>query len=235
MAWGTPTAIGTAESAAGATIAVTVPAGGVPAGALIVVFIGEQDTVIGGSVADTAGNTYTAVGGKVNSTPNCYGRFFYAYNVSALVSANSITFTKHTSGSRAVITAWYVTGSQIASDPLDAAVSATNSGNVTSQTVTSGAPSVAGELLVACCCFAGTDTDNLTNDATWSNTPPTSARQTSGGAGNPQIYGGRVVEAGTSAHTFTGVTVASRSWAASVIGFKVAATATNRGLPPIFF
>lgn len=227
MAWGTPTAIATAENSAGATLAVTVPVGGVPTGALIVVLVGEKSNTIGGSVADTAGNTYTAVGGILEGFSGCFGRFFYAYNATALVSTNIITYTKQTSGTRTAMSACYVTGELTSSDPYNSAAAATNSGISTSPTVTSGTPSVAGEMLFALCIDAGSTADTITNDGTWSNTPPTTIKNTGGGTNDPLLFGGWVTEAGTSTHTFA-PTITSRGWGTSVIGFKVVPAASTK-------
>lgn len=133
------TNIGTATGSSGGSLAVTVPAGGVPAGALIVVVVSEGASTVGGSVADTAGNTYTAVTGVFNNAASAsgYGRMYYALNATALAQNNTITFTRQTSGSNAAMSAMYATGIQTAS-ALDTAVTNTATGSSTTPSVTSG-------------------------------------------------------------------------------------------------
>src|SRR5262245_18245845 len=118
----------------GSTVSVTVPAGGVPATALICVAVCDRSGVApGGSVSDSKGNSYAAVVGASRGgvTSNGYGRIFRAYNATALVSGNTITYTKGSSGARAAISAFYATGILNTADPADASVSASSVGSST--------------------------------------------------------------------------------------------------------
>ena len=104
------TSIGTVADTVGtgATLALAVPGGGVPAGVLIFVGIGEGNNSgfsTGCSVTDDAGNVYTAIDHAVCNNTSDFGQTFYAKNVSALTGGQNITVTKQTSGDRLWISA----------------------------------------------------------------------------------------------------------------------------------
>lgn len=216
------TNIGTIQQAAGASAAVTVPASGVPAGALVIVIAGEDSLTPGGSVADTAGNTYSVGASKANVSG--FGRIFYAWNVAALVSGNSITYTKQTSGDKVAVSACYATGIQTTSDPIDGAFTATASGSSTSPSVTSGTAAVSGELVVGASVALGRDIDTFTQDAAYS-TPPTAINNAGAGSVNPLVAGGNLVNAGTGAKTYA-PTITSRPWSALIVAFAATASDT---------
>ena len=140
-----------------ATLSVTVPAGGVPAGALIVVGVDEYGTgiSIGGSVADTHNTPYTCLAGQNNWTGITWGfsNICYFWNATALTSGNTITFTLSAgTGRRAVMTAFYATGIMTSGNPLDAAVSVGTTGISSANplvTLQSGTPGQSGELFVS--------------------------------------------------------------------------------------
>jgi hypothetical protein len=143
-----PASLGTTKSPSGTTAAIVVPSGGVPAGALIVLAVTEEGVVAtGGSVTDAAGNTYLAgptinqSGGKITAA------IFYTFNCRPLNTGQVITYTKIGHG-LTYVSALYGTGAT-SSNPHDSAADATASGNSTSPSVTSGAPTAGGELFVA--------------------------------------------------------------------------------------
>src|SRR5229473_52113 len=82
------------------TVAVTVPVGGVPTGALIVFAFAMAPG--SRSVADTASNTYTGSSGttftNINTSLIGGTGYYYAWNCTALVSGNTITLTNQTGG-----------------------------------------------------------------------------------------------------------------------------------------
>ena len=112
MAIGAPVLIGTNNSLTNSTsIAITVPVGGVPAGATIWVLWqgGEAGSSFG--CTDTAGNTYTAdLSDAAHAVGNAETHFFRASNVSALVSTNTIIVSWTTNVASKSIIAAYATG-----------------------------------------------------------------------------------------------------------------------------
>lgn len=224
------TDLGTTGNATGTTLALTVPVGGVPSGAAIVVCVSENSQTIGGSVTDTAGNTYIATTGVfLNGTvQNGFGRMFYCYNASALVSGNTITYTK-VGSVQVALAVLYATGLQTAVDPLDAVVTTTNTGSSTNPNVASGTPSQAGELFVAFAAFRSSATFSQDSGNGWA-FPPSSAN--SGGTSSSQltVVGGNQVNAGTAALTFSPTISTGRNWATFVFGFKPGGGSQNKSL-----
>lgn len=141
------------------TISITVGAGGVPAGSLIVVGVYEHNEggASGiGTLTDSHPNSYTAVSFALASG---YAAIFYSYNSFALSNGNTITYTLNVGMSNEVaISAFYATGISAVSDPIDASVTKTLSTTSASPTLTSGVPSVSGELFTAFICSWGSTT-----------------------------------------------------------------------------
>lgn len=218
MAWGTPTSIDTTVvSPGGSTIALTVGAGGVPAGALIVVGICEQSpSATGTSIVDTAGNTYTLTTAVLNDT--IYGRFAYCSNCLALVNTDSITYTRNAS-QRAAISGLYVTGEETISSPLDNAVTASASGTSTTPSVTSGAPAFPGELIIGLLCN-GDGNKTFTLDTSGGMATALTEAKVSSGTSGAQVDSGYLVNTGVGAKTCNGTWSASCDWVAQIIGFK---------------
>ncbi len=226
------TTIGTAidNVGSGATLAITVPGGGVPSGALIVVAAGEgllASYSTGGSMTDTAGNTYTQIT-HTNIPVGDFAEVFYAKNVTALSSGNSITFTKQTSGDEAVLSAFYATGIDT-SGPLDTAVTATATGTSSTPSVTSGTPAIAGELFVACL-ISQSNTQTYTQDSGNGWAAPFDTNGFDGtnlGSNVVWVAGGNQVNSGTGTKTFAPTMSILARWAAIVVGFKAAASNTG--------
>lgn len=225
------TNIGVATGATSVNPTVAVPAGGVPANALIVVAVADDSLsgVVGsGTMSDTI-NTYlstAAIGNNNAPATNGFGQMFYSAGVSALTNSNSITYTKVLLTATASISAFYATGIATSS-PLDTAVTATATSAGANPSVTSGTPSVAGELFVAILSMRRGAAPAFTQDTGhgWA-IPPNSEL-----IALAAIGGGTQVNAGTGTITFsptitTGVTTS----AVQVFGFKAASAIKN--LPP---
>jgi hypothetical protein len=144
------TVIGTnSTGGTGATAAITVPAGGVPAGATI--FVGATSnftSTTGVTCADTAGNTYVIDLSRTNDN-TCATYLFRSSTGLALNSGDTITVTFNTAGGGThgkLTEAIYV--QNLASSPLDKTASSNgsstspNSGNTA--TTTAGAELIIG-------------------------------------------------------------------------------------------
>jgi hypothetical protein len=218
-----PTNIGTASDVTGAaTVAVTVPVGGVPAGATIFACVGEETATVGGSVADSTGNSYARVAGQVNLIGNANGQLYYAFNVLPLSSGKTVTFTKNTAASNSVLSAFYATSTEVynGGDPLDSAVTKSTNGTSGTPTLTSGTPATKNELFVGVLMAQGGSADTFTQDATnaaWA-TPPVKIR--SAAAGNDPIIEGGSVKHSSATTLIYAPTITSASWAEIISGFK---------------
>lgn len=209
-------------STTGATVAIAVPAGGVPATALICVAICDRSSAApAGSVVDTKGNSYAAVIGASRGgvTSNGFGRVFRAYNAVALVSGNAITYTKAVSGSRAAITAFYATGILNTADPADASVSASSVGSSTTPSVISGAPGATGELFVGAIALPG----NVSAPQPPGDWNAFLGSQTGTSTTDALISGGWKINLGTTALPFAPTLASSGNWADLVCSFRPAA------------
>ena len=209
------TNIGTGSSVSGASFNIAVPAGGVPAGATIVVFVSDRNGSIGSqAVADSKGNTYTRITSVITGTSTLCS-VYYAYNVSALSSGDTITITKAATD-RAAASALYVTG--IASgDTLDSA--ATNTATVSNgqPSVASNTPGTANDLFLGAVSTqgaSGTFTQDSTHGA-WS-TPPNGVSSGSGSS-DRQIAGGHLTGSGTSTQTYAPTFSSTPAFASSII------------------
>lgn len=225
------TSIGTAlsTSTAGTTKAITLGAS-VPSGSLIVVGVNERNpsnyTGVYGSIADTASNTYTRItqsSATTSSASSVLHSIWYVKNSTALSSSNTITFTASVSA-YINLGAIYATGIDT-TDPLDTtacAVSASpfGSSTTTSVSVTSGSPTVSGELFVYLVSFRGgvaSPTLDTTNG--WTNTP---------GALFPNVSGTITGAMGYQINSGAGTKTNTTSWSggqysgSSIAGFKEA-------------
>lgn len=225
------TSIGTSlsTSTAGTTKAITLGAS-VPSGSLIVVGVNERTsgsyTGTYGSIADTASNTYTRItqSSATTSGSSMIHSVWFVKNSTALSSSNTITYTASVSAFLNV-GAIYATGIDT-TNPLDTTTCATSSSPLTSSsttsvTVTSGTPTVAGELIVYFVSFRGglaSPTLDTTNG--WTNTP---------GALFPNVSGTVTGAMGYLINSGTGTSTNTTSWSggqysgSSIAGFKEAA------------
>lgn len=208
-AFGALTSLGTNTNATGATLALTGCT--VPGGALVVVCVMEAATVAG-SVADNAPNTYSLASSVVVNAADIV-QAFYSSNVNFL-SGGTITYTKHTSGSACVISAFYITGELTSGSPLDLVTTPTT-GTSAAISITSGTAAVANELNVAVigCIVAG---ETLTQDVThaWQNFPVIES------ANSLTVAGGVFVNPGTAGLTYAPTLGTSTKWGALLITFK---------------
>jgi hypothetical protein len=234
------TSIGTNTVSAGNTVAVTVGAGGVPAGALIVVFVADSSTTASGglcAVADSKGNTYIngAAAGVLQSigASNASGGsvFFYCYNATALVNGDTITYTLQQIGKNAAISALYATGIQTASDPKDTTANTQGSSTAPSSGATT--PSIGGDLILGYVATDGPPTDTFTQDSTNGAyaTPPVRVGVATTG---PTVAGGSLVQGAAAAITYAPTLGTSRNWRVRVISFKAVAPPSNGSFFPFF-
>src|SRR6266702_348024 len=198
--------LGTNSNTTGATLAITIGAAGVPAGSLIIVCVADASiSVPAGSMTDSVPNTYTSAVSADNNnvTTNGAGEIWYAFNISALVNTNTITYTKAVTGSGCAMAAFYANGMQISADPHDTAVKASATGSSTTPSVTSGTPAISGELIIAMVSSTARGNDTFTQDSTNGAyvTPPVrvAASATSAIA---CAAGGTLINAGSAAKTY---------------------------------
>lgn len=209
--------IGTNNNHTGATVAATVPGGGVPSGSIIVVVVGEQNNTVGGSLADSKGNTYTPIVSLQSGIT--FISAYYAKNSIALVSGDIITFTKRTGNDQAVISACYITGGDTIA-PLDTAITASASGVGTSPSVTGGTPGATDLQMGATLGQAALATDSFTQDTTngWAS-PPNVATDTVVGKGTITITLGGGNQVSAAVKTFAPSFSTSSVWQAIIFGF----------------
>lgn len=183
-------------------------------------------------MADTNNPTYTLAGTAQfnnNIIANGFGQNFFVPGAAALVSGNNITYTKSVTGSRTGAIFTYVTGLDTTGAVLDTAVTATATGTGTSPSVTSGIPTIVGELFIGCITASDITSTAIvfTQDTGngWA-APPNAASVT--GVGPPAFSlreaGGNQVNSGIGALTFAPTLGSSLPWAAFVFGFKAPAT-----------
>lgn len=236
----------TASGVGAATISVTVPSGGIPAGSGIYVYVYERsgNVLSNGSVADTAGtpNTYTELSGGIHDVANGNTQIFQTFNSYALTSGETITYTlaETTSYRFAVMSVFYVTG-LLTSNPYDSAT--LNSSLIATaqpSSIQSGTPSVSGEMFLTMAGWvydtfspAGFTLDTANG---WSAPPPTSI-ETGNSPYNNQylgVAGGQQVNSGvgklTTNPTFSNT--AQLYGATVIIGLK---PATGVVSSPFFF
>lgn len=222
MTWAV-TNLGTAGNTSGSTLSLTVPVGGIPVDAVICIAVSQCDNVsygTGCSVADSRSNAYTEVDHSNFAATTGVG-FLQAFRcqvTTALLAGDTITVTKQGTGA-GVISGLFATGGLIGSASYDAAVKVTATGAFsTSPAVTSGTPSVAGELIVVAMGWQDTNVATLTAN---SFTTPFNSAKTSGAAiRDAGVGGGYVVDATTGTEAWTGTLSATDRWSAIIFGFK---------------
>jgi hypothetical protein len=204
--------IGSGSSSMALSIAITVPAGGVAAGELVIVRVSNKDAATISSVTDTQGNTYTAV--RAQAANGAGAVYFDAYASiigTALVSGNTITvnFSIKASGNAAA-DAWSGVSSKTPT--------ATNSGTGTSTAPSSGAASVttAGDLAFGGEAH-GANTTEPTNDADSTNGSWAQLTFAVGG-GAPGTDGAYKITTGSGNQTYD-ETITSAAWCCQVAAF----------------
>lgn len=227
MAWSAPTTLVTGGDKVSVTSKVLTVSVGAAIGATVVVFgclFSGGNGLTGMSIADSAGNTWAL--NNVNTTGR---QDFIATSVltNAMIGGSStITITRTGTTNITVYSAGavYFTGG-LASSYEDAGMRANSSGASFAPTVTSGAGSVAGDLVFGLVNDVWATSQGFTEAAGWttalsSNTTPAPGLFTN------LAY---LVNAGTTAQTYaptlsTG-TAGSHSWKAMIAGFFVSGAA----------
>lgn len=212
------TSVGTNGNKTGATLAVTVGAAGVPAGSLIAVAITEFTTTgTQGTISDNKSNVYTFIAaGTLNNNPGGgLGAIYYVKNSIALVNGDIITYTKHSSGVVCAMSVVYAAGIDVTS-PLDIAVTTIATGFNATPSVTSGTPSVAGELFLGAVMTGGSTI--FSQGASFST--PFNQATSGASAVDRQVDGGNLVSAGTSTKTYAPTFDVSHTFVIFILGFK---------------
>lgn len=207
------------------TFSITVPAGGVPSGALLLAFLSSASASGTPTISDTASNSFTSFGLQYGNgiAANGYAQPWYAKNCNALSSGNTIVFTYVANFGGASGSAIYATGIDTTA-PLDTSVTATAGGSSTTPSVTSGTPGVAGELFVSWVFLKNLNgLTTATNDTGHGWTAPFS--KVAGGAYSHH-YAGYQINSGSSAITYAPTFSVTGTWATGVAGFKAAVTAS---------
>jgi hypothetical protein len=222
------TNIGTNTGASGTTLAVTVPAGGVPARQLLIVCVTEKSTSgTSGTLADNSAspNTWnTAIGVNLNAAAaSGRGTLFYAWNSHALAAGNTITYTRNLSGASCAMSAFWVSGILNNADPRLSAVqnSATGTTGTITVTTASNAPQfswVLGVLFDSGSSVAGGNA-TFTQAAGYA-TPPNEA--TTGGSAGSRVDGGNRYNTGAAASFTYNPTLSSTAqlWADVITAFQ---------------
>lgn len=224
------TNIGTNTGSVVSTVAITVPAGGVPSGSLIVVCVADSSITGTGSVADTKSNTYTLPSSPAlpvtnnNLAANGFGSLYYAFNITALVSGDTITYTLGHVASSAAVSAFYAPSILQSPTPFDNVIGTTSSGSSTTPSLSLANNAVGtGELWVAVVSNTGGSGDSFTQDSTnaaWQNFPVRV-----GLAGGPTIAGGAFTNKAKTVADYAPVLGVSHPWAEFMVAFRVAAPA----------
>lgn len=195
------TSLGTAIDTTGSTCVLSGLT--VPAGSLIFVTVRESVAIASGTISDSAGNAWITIPGAASGGTAGFATNFYTYNSLAL-SAGSITYTKNTALNGTVLSALYATGIQTTANPIDNSVTAgptTSAAAANPPSITSGIPSISGDLLIGV--TAAADPTTLLTYTTdtghgWA-VPPTFVAST---AALGVVGGGSQVNSGTGATTF---------------------------------
>lgn len=154
--------IGTAASASNpASLSITVPAGGVPAGALVIVgFYKSNQTNSVTAPTDTKGNTYVAIKRIVGGNNNASVEVYASILTTALVSGNTISFSFNGGPRDAAMRADYWTN--VSSATADASGSNSSTANVATWTSGSATPTQTDDLVYVLCGFESGNVGSLT-------------------------------------------------------------------------
>lgn len=206
--------LGTATGGNGATSAkVTIGPGGVPAGSTIVVLV-VPTTGSGalGGVIDTQSNTYAQKAIIRYDSNVLFAAMYVCQNCAALTPGNTITFS--ISGGASIMSALAIRTSQAVSLDLN---TTPTSGKSTTPSLTSGTPSVAGEIFVGGVAYVtASPTTALVQAVGWT-TPPDFATPNS----NQSLGGGWLKNPGTSPQTYTPTLTGSNFWGIMLMSFKL--------------
>lgn len=220
MAIGTPVEIGSNTSLSGSSISIAVPAGGVPAGASILVAFGNGDGGESGySVADDASNSYTI--DVIDSQPGGVFRTCFlasAHDVSALDEGETITISFGGTEFRNTAIAAYVTGLETSS-----VLDQSNSDTGASTTPSSGdiTTTQADEIIFGVLNIKNADASEITDDGDYN----TIDEIDSGGSTNNTLHLAYRIVSSTETNNFAPTIANSDNWIAIVASYKGAAAA----------
>lgn len=217
--------MGSSSNSSGATLTLTNFDFVVPAGALIVVCVNELGAGGAGTVSDNAplgANTYTLATSEAIQGGGALGQIFYAYNVNPMIGNRTVTYTKQTTGDKAGMSVFCVTGALTTSGVLDTAVTAAAASNTASPTVTGGTPGQAGELMVGCTFWDAAASITFTDPSGWIGPPDNQQGQP-----NAALAGGYWINPNSTAATFAPTLSAPENQSTIVVGFKGASAPTG--------
>lgn len=207
LAW---TPIDNQASSSGSSRVNTVPAGGVPLGALLVALVTEiSNSAPGaGSIADAGGNAYTYnLGASANNVQsNGFTAIYTALVSAALTSGQLVTYTKAIPASNTRLVTGYVTG-QDSATPVDASASTSAFGSSAGVTVTSGTPAQASPFYIGSAFGPGGGTS--TQAASWNTIGLNSVA--------PTAISAWIQGSGTTPQTYNSTWSSSRVWAACIL------------------
>src|SRR6266853_234035 len=205
------------------TVTITVPVGGVPSGATILICVSDSSTSQG-SVTDSVLNSYSqrvSISNNNNSATG-YGAIYASFNNSALVSGNTIVFTLGVAGSNAAVNALYVTGTKnVLDDGVQNAF-----GSSAAPSVTSGTPSGVGNVFLSIVSGAATIV-SFTQDssnAAWAS-PPGQVQITA-----PVLGGGTFISLDGLAKTYAPAFGTSVDWGAMNVQLAPAPIVATTGV-----
>ena len=203
--------LGSTYQASGATLAFTPNGPAIPPGSCVVFVVCEAGATSNGAVSDGV-NTYSLVASQTLGGSSGQLQVFRAYNAAAIGQYGaSVTYTKVGSANKCSMSGFAVTNVLSTSDPVDASVTVSGNGTTTTPSLTSGTPSVAGELFVCALGINSTGT-TYTQSGGLAAPPDNQINETT-----CQIAGGSLINPGTSAYVFAPTVAATVTGTASII------------------
>lgn len=198
------------------TVSVTVPAGGVSSGSLIIC-LGEEDISNNiGTVTDSASNTYKKINSKTAAGSAVTTAMFFAQNCTALSSGQTITLTLSSSTHTGGMNCFYVQGAAT-SNANDPSTNNSATGSSSNPSVTSGTMSEQNELFIGYLYF-GSVTAHWTQDSVngaWA-APPNDT------GGSNFIVGGNLVKSSVGTQKYNPTISAVKTFTISIAGFRQA-------------
>jgi hypothetical protein len=213
------------------SLTLTVPSGGIPAGATIVIFAGlRTGSTYTETISDSAGNTYTNPA-SVSDTDNnlMILRLWECYNCKAVSGSTTITITPNLSAPLAV-SGLYITGTQTSADPYDSTASNTAQANSATPSCTLlAAPAVASSYVIGCVCAQINSSTTWTQVSGWAAPPDASASTGGSATNNSNMFGGSQVT--SSQVTYNPTPSGSVDWTLILAVFKPAVASVASVVP----
>ncbi len=210
--------VGAASSKiAGTTLTITVPAGGVPIGHVLIGRVFHDYTSGGPTITDSRGNTYTRDRTAANGGTTIRGSIFSCRVTTALLAGDTITITASAS----------VTARAAAIDEFDhvlVPIAIDYQDGLAGSSTTPSLPAVttnANDLVIGMVCVEGPTTDTYTEDTSISWVPLTRTG-TSGGTANTNVTVNSVYYPAGTANTYTYAPTlgATANWIEFVMAYK---------------